>query len=780
MNNVSQSEPAVAIESIIQATVSIPVWFWILSIVMVFSFSLVLYLRERGNASQPQRILMAALRCLCIIMVLWMLAGWTQIRYRVEKPELALVIDSSSSMSTLETPPQRLGGIEMDSKVMQRIDLVKACLKGLPSKQVRDLTENYRLRWYTIDEDLREQRENLFVSEDLDFIRADGPQSRIGEGLSELVSRLDGSGSSAILLLSDGVNTAGVGLETVERVARQSAVPIFPIAVGSDAVVPDIRITDLQLDRNVLLGDQVSIDVDVGVTSVSSGSIEVQLLDLESKKLLDQTSIPISDSDGALTTTLQFSPSEAGENRLIVISNGNLNEANESNNQVETSVRVQDRPLRVLLVQQKPSYEFRFLKHLLDRSRQRDGESGTTFELFSVLQESDPEYVTQDDSAERLVPSRKEKIDEFDAFLFGEFDPALLSRRTQQAVVDAVTEQGAGCIFVFGRGDPQGNLEGWPLETLLPMQPLQKSERGLTQGATLSEDARWLPTAIGRASSTLQLGGSPEESTAIFEQLPIVRRAPQVGELKLGAQVLAHSQLASGNLQPLLVAQFAGAGRVLFQGNDETFRWTSFGGSDLYHQRYWGQLLRWVSRGKLDQRAEQSTLTVTPQRLQLGQMMTVEARIGTDTDSTLLPNAATVSISKEGFQETLTLEQDSRSKRLYRAQTQWSEPGKYRILLVQPTTDNAPTVEFSVVAPPGEQANLQTDLDALQSLASASRGKLVTLEDLPQLLERLPQGNAVRVGTLPPVSLWNSWWIALSFSVLLISEWLLRRRARML
>ncbi|MEM8733043.1 MAG: hypothetical protein AAGG44_02400 [Planctomycetota bacterium] len=771
MNEEFSPKSAVDIESTLQATMDLPAWFWILSLAVVLSFSTTLYLRERGQARRPLRFVLAILRCACILIVLWMLAGWTQIRYRVEKPELAMVIDSSSSMSTLESSPT--------NSTEQRIDQVKTALKSLPSSLATALTENYRLRWYTIDESLQPIQGNPLSGGALESIQATGSASRLGEGLSELVSRMAGGGSSAVLFWSDGVNTAGEGLESVERIARQSAVPIFPIAVGSDAVVPDIRIADLQLDRNVLLGDKVSIDIDVAVTAVSAGSINVRLLDGESEQVLDQAAISIAKDEKTLSTTLRFSPRVAGENRLIIRADSPIEEANDSNNQVETTVRVQDRPLRVLLVQQQPSYEFRFLKHLLERSRRRDAASATAFELSSVLQESDPEYVSQDDSAKRLVPSRQEQIAEFDAFIFGRFDPALISRRTQQAIVDAVTEKGAGCVFIYGAGDPQKELSGWPLETLLPLQPIENPKRTLPRNM-LATEARWIPTPIGRSSAALQLGNDPEESAAIFEQLPIVRRAPQVGTLKIGAQVLAQSPLASGTLQPLLVAQFAGAGRVLFQGNDETFRWTTFTGSDVYHQRYWGQLLRWVGRGKLEQRLEQSTLSVTPTDVQLGQVVTIETLIGTDTESTRLPNLATVSISKEGYQETLTLQQDARSKRLYRAQTQRDEPGRYRVLLVQPTTDNAPNAEFNVAAPPGEQANLKTDLPALQSLATASRGRMVPLEEFPQLIERLPQGNAVRVGTLPPVSLWNSWWISLLFSLLLISEWLLRRHARML
>ena len=45
---------------------------------------------------------------------------------------------------------------------------------------------------------------------------------------------------------------------------------------------------------------------------------------------------------------------------------------------------------------------------------------------------------------------------------------------------------------------------------------------------------------------------------------------------------------------PLLVTRTFGAGKILFMGTDGAWRWRR-GVEDLYHYRFWGQVVRWMS-----------------------------------------------------------------------------------------------------------------------------------------------------------------------------------------
>jgi hypothetical protein len=107
--------------------------------------------------------------------------------------------------------------------------------------------------------------------------------------------------------------------------------------------------------------------------------------------------------------------------------------------------------------------------------------------------------------------------------------------------------------------------------------------------------------------------------------------------------------------------------------------------------------------------------------------------------------------------------------------------GTYEVLLTEPQLPGTPpATRFSVVAPPGEFARLEMDAAALSEAAETTRGKFYTLANADRLLADLPAGRRVPIEKLPPVSLWNRWWMIAVFLAAITSEWILRKRKGML
>lgn len=764
-------EPNTSIERVLEATWMIPIWVWILFTLSAISFACWVYWAERGTARRWSRGLLASLRLLLLLLVLWMLAGWNQLQFEVEQPELALVIDRSASMATRD-----VNGFELPAGELQsRMEAVGGLLRRVSASQKRRLRQDYQVKCYTVAETLN-LSSTSFLSDLQEIPSADGIQSKLGDTLTQLIERQSGRGVAALVIFSDGINTAGQTLHEAEKAARLAAVPIYSVVVGREFTLPDVRLADLLMDRDVYFGDRVAAEISVLASDLQSTEISVTLIDASSGSTLDETRIALSAEDNQSVARLSFVPDRPGPIPLRITASAVEGETDLSNNVINQVVNVQDKTLKVLLVHQQPSYEFRFLKHFLERSQQAGDTPVSSFQLQSVLQESDSNYVAQDQSALRLVPSQDSQLKDIDVFVFGPFNPNLVSRRSQEVIYETITEAGAGCVFLFGQGSPARELQGWPLARLLPMEPSDTRDAALSQNHVY----RWQPTALGLTALPMQLASTPQQSSSLWEQLPKFQAIGHIGSLKMGAQVLA-TAVGTDLQRPLLVTQYAGAGRVALQATDETYRWTSISGSDIYHQRYWGQLLRWVSRGKLNQSRQISELRVEPRQTQAGQAVRIEARIGSEILDAQLPDAAIVNLtSQEQDRQTLSLTRGDPSRRTYSSSFDHLPPGQYRALLVQPTTDNPPTQDFTITAPPGEQAELRADLDAMKSLADNSRGKFYSIEDAENLFDELPRGKSTRFGDLPPIPLWNRWWIALAFTSLITAEWLIRRRVRML
>ncbi len=693
----TQTPPySTSIESVLRSGWSIPLWFVIIFTVVAGLFCVWVYVSERGPARKWLRLVLAAIRFALLLTVLWMLASWSWVKFKTQRPEVAVIVDVSSSMATQDMSD---GSQESAS----RMDAVKGLLATLSDASSRRLEQDYQVSWFAAAESL-ERLPSLFSSANTNQLKADRTQSRLGECLIRMLEMQAGRGTAAIVFLSDGINTSGPGLGDVEALARSAAIPIFAVAFGRQFALPDIRLADTLIEKDVYLGDRVTAEVSVIASDIASQSVTVTLSETQSKRRLDETQLKLTSSTNQQTARLSFVPDRAGEIQLSLTVSAAENETELSNNTVTTNVTVEDKSIQVMLVYEKPCYEFRFLKHLLERSTQAGDVARSSFVLQSVLQQADPDYVAQDKSAIRLVPSDPQRIAQFDVFVFGEFDPNLVSRKSQRAIYEAVTEAGAGCIFIWGSGAPASQLSGWPLGNLLPIRddgaptPPMQSQNGLFQ---------WQLTPLGSQALPMQLTAPPSQNDSFWRQLPKFSSSCDLGQTKVGAQVLAEA-VGPGREFPVLITQYAGAGRVALQAMDETYRWTTFGGSDLYHQRYWGQTLRWLSRGKLGQEIQASELMVEPRQANLGRPIRFEVSLGNEVNESDLPELVEVVVEdSRQAPRRIALSKSSRTNRLYQTTASDFPPGSYRAVIAQPATESQPSAEFVITSPPGEQANLR-------------------------------------------------------------------------
>jgi hypothetical protein len=91
------------------------------------------------------------------------------------------------------------------------------------------------------------------------------------------------------------------------------------------------------------------------------------------------------------------------------------------------------------------------------------------------------------------------------------------------------------------------------------------------------------------------------------------------------------------------------------------------------------------------------------------------------------------------------------------------------------------TAQFSVAPPPGELDNVQLAEDELRELAKATGGRYYSIAEASKLFTDgvLPYGRRVAVNTDAPFPLWRTWPMLLLFTLVLTTEWIVRKRNRM-
>ena len=91
-----------------------------------------------------------------------------------------------------------------------------------------------------------------------------------------------------------------------------------------------------------------------------------------------------------------------------------------------------------------------------------------------------------------------------------------------------------------------------------------------------------------------------EDNRDFWLSRPPLRWRHPVQRVRPQATVLARalSETGTEEQRALIAVQNAGLGRVVYLAFDRTWR-LRFRAGDKYHHRFWGQLLRWATGGRL-------------------------------------------------------------------------------------------------------------------------------------------------------------------------------------
>jgi hypothetical protein len=217
----------------------------------------------------------------------------------------------------------------------------------------------------------------------------------------------------------------------------------------------------------------------------------------------------------------------------------------------------------------------------------------------------------------------------------------------------------------------------------------------------------------------------------------------------------------------------------LFHAIDSTWRWR-VGVGDVYFARYWVQAIRYLARGKLNA-GRGAEITTDRREYRQGETVTARARF---LDRRLAPagDDATLTIEAPGrARQQAVLHRSATASGVFEGSVAGLREGSYVLTLSEPQVPgHPPSARFTVVTPPGELSRLAMDRAALVAAAETTHGKFYTMADADRLVNELPRGRRVPIENLPPLEIWNRWWLLLPFLALVIGEWILRKRKGML
>lgn len=730
---------------------------WLTVLLITASAALIAYCyaRERSPAGLAYRGLLGLLRMTTVALILIMLSELLLAGVRSGRPRFNWLFDLSGSMATVDAE---------SASGASRLATAQAALLADDADLLRRIAQNYDAQLTatpgdsvpTVGEAPQEVVAALKANEQ--------SLTPLGDAISRLVNPATAAPPQAMAIVTDGRTTSGASLASAADAAARSGTRLFFLGVGSSQAPPDIALSDPLADEVVFVDDLVSLGATLRIEGDLQQPVRVRLTSDGDPTLLAEATVQPDVDRRSVAVQLIDRPTEPGDIRYRMEAIPVEGERDTENNAVTFDVQVREARVSVLLAAGYPMYEYRYLKNLLERD--------STVDLTTYLQEADIQYSVADETAINRFPLRQSELDQHDVILLLDMDPRLLPRSAWGELAEHVSDGGGLAIVAGARYLPiayRGLADFQALcPTLLSTAPLSNP---------LNAAYRVQPTELGMRTAPFQLLDDTAESADAWRALTPLYWAADLGDPKPTAQVLATHPTevqADGKPLPLIVTQYYGSGQVLLHGFDASYLWRKRVG-DVYFARYWVQSIRRLAHGRLKRDDRGWELTVGRGEYQLGEPVRIRLRTPGDA-----AQAATVLVQPEGGpQLRLQLTPSPVQPGVLEGELRDLPVGRYRALLAGADSE-AVGAAFQIVSPPGEFAKLEADIAGMKAAAQRTGGVYLPIEQAQELLEQLPRADRVPIESLPPVELWNRWWMLAGICGCLTTEWILRKRKAML
>ena len=592
----------------------------------------------------------------------------------------------------------------------------------------------------------------------------------IGEALRQVIQEPRGQPLGGVILITDGGNNHGSSPMEAAQIAREQNVPLFIYGVGVTSP-PDIEVSDVTSQSLAFVGERLEVRAKISSRSLDEKpSVATLKADGETVNQVDLTI----GGDHTQDVVFRFVPKNTGEVKLEVSVPLRNEEVSRDNNTAGTTVRVTDKKFHVLLVEQEPRWDFRFLLDYL----QRDPRLVVT----SVMIDGEPGLANRPDSSFLpSLPTTREAFFASQVLILGDVNPTDLGHERMEMIVDWV-EAGGGIIFLAGSNFNPASYIGTPLEALLPIVPDIRRPHALNS----QREATPFPlelTPLGRRSPYLQMDADPAANQRIWEGFPGVRWVAPVARVKPGAEVLlVDSRPTSagryGKL-PVFAMQGYGSGKCVYFGTDETYRWRSRTG-EKYYSILWGQIMQTLALRLLDSASPLTQLRTDRKQYDVGERVVIAGNAYTGNyEPLIVPSLEGVlAFTRPGAEtpaSTRNINLSATGRNFFRCDFIVSEPGAYAFHTVH---DPEGILKFNVVDPNLESKQTALDGRLLQNMAATSSGRFLREENLRHLPDWVA-ATSIRVASYRKVELYYSIWVLAGLLTLLFAEWLLRRLSRL-
>jgi hypothetical protein len=630
---------------------------------------------------------------------------WRQIFKPESKPTLVILQDTSRSMLTSDVIDAKQPSNDPKSRVDAAKPLVDPATWREIAKRMDVVVEPFSSNEQPAEEG-----------------------TDIGAALTQAAEkhpRLEG-----VVLITDGDWNTGQPPAQAALRLRMRQTPVFAVPMGAETRLPDVALTSFDVPTFAVAGKPLRVPFTIESSLPHDEAATLEMKSSNGEIVTKDVVIP---AMSRLQDVMTWKPEKPGEMKLTLSVPKTGGERNLDNNSMEAPLSVRKEQLHVLVVESYPRWEYRYLRNALERD--------PGVEVHCVLFHPDLGKTGVGRSYLPAMP-KEDELTKYDVVFLGDVGTEKSQLTPEQCVAlqKLVRDQAGGLVFLPGFRGYEESLTSTALGDLLPIiwdetQP---------HGWGTATPGKFVLTEPGTHSLLTKLEDTDEASAKVWQNLPGFEWYAPAQRAKAGAEVLAIHGTETNQFGriPLIVTKTYGSGKILFMGSDGAWRWRR-GVEDLFHYRFWGQVVRWMAYQRNMSQGDKMRLFYAPDRPRTGSVLTLNANVISLSGEPLRDGNVIAQITAPSG-KTATVRLNSAGADawgLFTGVYTPNEPGEYKVRLSCADAGSAMDSSISVQGLARERVGEPAKFDVLREIAQLTHGRIIDNAD--------PAALTAAVATLP-------------------------------